>query len=583
VYILGVKSIGGIPSTALVGAQIVTVLNVNTFQYEVNVKAGETLVGGGNTVKIGRQAPFQLLFGTLIRNNIKEYNFIGKADKMERSFTINGYGKVTGNNDIAVTSIGYSNTDKDVSVAQAANKKVMDSVSNELKRIGIDDKDLQTDYSIYPDVQSYSTIIGRASPNSGSFGGAGTGSSNLASISLTLKDKEVRSATSYELADQIRRDLNAAEIPQLTINVSSPAGGPPAGAAFEAHISGDDLDVLTKIVSDLRPMLSSIPGAVNVDTSLKDSVPEYTFKLDPVALERNYLTAASVGSVLRTAISGIELTKIIKGEDEIKLIAIFHSSSIPDLASIQNLQVMNSRKQPVFLKDVSTIELKPAVNAITRIDQRRTVVLSSGADSTTNGPALLAAFQKSYASYQMPAGYSISYGGENEQNAESFASIVQAMIVAILLIVATLVIQFNSFRKALIVLVPIPLALIGVFIGMAIFDVSLGLPGLIGILALFGIVVKNSIILVDKINLNLKSGIPFDDAVADAGKSRLEAIFITSLCTIFGILPVTLSDEFWRALGGAVIFGLTLSSFLTLFLVPAFYLILMRKTEGVEE
>lgn len=90
-------------------------------------------------------------FGTLIRNNIKEYNFIGKADKMERSFTINGYGKVTGNNDIAVTSIGYSNTDKDVSVAQAANKKVMDSVSNELKRIGIDDKDLQTDYSIYPD------------------------------------------------------------------------------------------------------------------------------------------------------------------------------------------------------------------------------------------------------------------------------------------------------------------------------------------------------------------------------------------------------------------------------------------------
>lgn len=435
----------------------------------------------------------------------------------------------------------------------------------------------------YADVQSYSTIIGRASANSGSFGGAGTGSSNLASISLTLKDKDVRSATSYELADRIRRDLNEANIPDLTINVSSPAGGPPAGAAFEAHISGDDLDVLTKIVSDLRPMLSSIPGAVNIDTSLKDSVPEYTFKLDPVALERNYLTAVSVGSVLRTAISGVELTKIIKGEDEIKLIAIFDAASLPDLASIQNLQVMNSRRQPVFLKDVSAIELKPAVNAITRIDQRRTVVLSAGADSTTNGPALLAAFQKNFASYQMPTGYSISYGGENEQNAESFASIVRAMIIAILLIIATLVIQFNSFRKAVIVLVPIPLALIGVFVGMAVFDVSLGLPGLIGILALFGIVVKNSIILVDKINLNLKSGIPFEDAVADAGKSRLEAIFITSLCTIFGILPVTLSDEFWQALGGSVIFGLTLSSFLTLFLVPALYLILMRKTEGIEK
>lgn len=89
--------------------------------------------------------------GTLIRNNIRKYDTIGRSDKMERTITVNGYGKVTGNNDIAVTSIGYSNTDKDVSVAQAANKKVMDSIATELKRLGIDDKDLQTDYSIYPD------------------------------------------------------------------------------------------------------------------------------------------------------------------------------------------------------------------------------------------------------------------------------------------------------------------------------------------------------------------------------------------------------------------------------------------------
>ncbi len=89
--------------------------------------------------------------GTLIRNNIKKYDSIGQADRMERTITINGYGKVTGNNDIAVTSIGYSNTDKDVSVAQAANKKTMDSITTELTRMGIDPKDLQTDYTIYPD------------------------------------------------------------------------------------------------------------------------------------------------------------------------------------------------------------------------------------------------------------------------------------------------------------------------------------------------------------------------------------------------------------------------------------------------
>ncbi len=450
-------------------------------------------------------------------------------------------------------------------------------VGSNLDETNTKTKLIEEKISNYPDVLSYSTIIGQASPNSGSFGGSGTGSTNLSSLSLTLKEKKLRSMKSYELADAIRKDLETAAIPGLRINVSTPAGGPPAGAAFQAQISGDDLEVLTKIINDLRPTLAKVPGAINVDSSIKDSVPEYTFKLDPIALERNNLTAAYVGSVLRTAISDIEIAKIVKGEKEIKLIATFDKNSIPDLASIQNLQILNSFKEPVFLKDVSTIELKPAVNVITRIDQKRTVVLSAGADSSTNGPAILAEFQKQTASYNFPQGYSIFYGGENEQNTESVLSILRAMIIAIILIIATLVIQFNSFRKALIVLVPIPLALIGVFLGMAVFDVSIGLPALIGILALFGIVVKNAIILVDKITLNINSGIPFEEAVADAGKSRLEAIFITSLCTIFGILPVTLSDEFWQALGSSVIFGLTLSSFLTLFIVPAFYLILMKE------
>lgn len=440
------------------------------------------------------------------------------------------------------------------------------------KRVALVEKKLYA----YPDITSFTTTIGRGSPNSGMFGRAGTGTSNLASITITLKDKKERAEKSYILADRIRADLESAKVPGIDIQVAVQRGGPPAGSAFEARVRGEDFNTLRKIVADLRPTLASIPGVVNVNVSLKDSVPEYTFKLDQKRLEENYLTAAQVGFVLRTAVSGTELMKISREDKEVKLLATFDNASIPDLASIQNLQIVNTRNQPVYLRDVAQIELKPAVDVITRIDQKRTILLSAGADSTTNGQNILKEFQKRTASYNMPAGYSIIYGGENEQNAESLASVMRAMVIALVLIVATLVIQFNSFRKALIVLVPIPLALIGVFFGMAIFDVSLGLPGLIGVLALFGIVVKNSIILVDKININLRSGIPFEEAVVDAGKARLEAIFITSICTIFGILPVTLSDEFWRALGSAVIFGLVLSSFLTLFLVPAFYLIFVK-------
>jgi len=179
----------------------------------------------------------------------------------------------------------------------------------------------------------------------------------------------------------------------------------------------------------------------------------------------------------------------------------------------------------------------------------------------------------------MPEGYSIVYGGENEQNQESVYSILAAMVLAGILIISTLIVQFNSFKKALIVLLTIPLALIGIFFGLAIFRISLSFPGLIGLLALFGIVVKNAIILIDKINLNLRFGIPFEEAIIDAGKSRLEAIFITSICTILGLIPVTLSEETWTALGSAVIFGLTLSSFLTLFIVPTIFRMVIGEKE----
>jgi HAE1 family hydrophobic/amphiphilic exporter-1 len=288
-------------------------------------------------------------------------------------------------------------------------------------------------------------------------------------------------------------------------------------------------------------------------------------------MELYYLNAAYVGSILRTAISGTEVTKIVQEGKEIQVIARFSEDSLPRLEDIQNLQILNLAKQPVFVKDVIKTEVKPSVDTISRINQKRVVLLSAGVDAKTRPNAVLAEFQNRIASYKFPEGYEIFYGGENEQNTESVLSIITAMQVAMLLIIATLVIQFNSFKKALVVLVTIPLALIGVFFGLALTGLSLSFPGLIGVLALFGIVVKNAIILIDKINLNLKSGIEFDEAIIDAGKSRLEAIFITSICTIAGLIPITMSNELWRALGGSVIFGLLLSSFLTLFIVPMLF------------
>lgn len=431
----------------------------------------------------------------------------------------------------------------------------------------------------YNEISNFSSIVGNAGQVNSYSTGIGT-PSHKAQITIRLKDKNERKRKSYVISEDIRKDLSG--ITEAKIEIALPKAGPPSGSDFEARISGDDLQILDKIARDLEPYLSSIKGVISTDISLKDSSAEYTFTLDPTRLELYNLNAAYVGSTMRMAISGIEISTVVVGGDEIKVVARFDESKIKSLNDVENIQILNTRNQPVYLKDVAKIELKPSVESITRIDQKRTVLLSGNVGINNTPNAVVAEFKKEVGkNYKLPAGYEISYGGQNEENAESVTSIIRAMFIALLLIVSTLVIQFNSFKKPIIVLVTIPLALIGVFFGLALARLTLSFPGLIGIVALFGIVVKNAIILVDKINLNLKSGIPFQESIIDAGKSRLEAIVITSICTIIGIIPITLSNETWMALGGAVIFGLMLSSFLTLFIVPTLYMTFVKEDESV--
>lgn len=429
----------------------------------------------------------------------------------------------------------------------------------------------------YREIESFSTLVG-AQTGQDSFQ-VGSSSTHLSTIVVKLVPIKERDHKSYELTALLRQDFS--DINRAQVTVADVQGGPPSGAAFQANIYGEDLQTLNKIATDLKPLLSEIEGVNNPAISLKQSPADYTFTLDPAKMELLSLNAAYVGSYLRMAISGVEATTVLRAGKEIKVEARIDPAKLPDLTSVQNLQILNFKRQPVFIKDVAKVELKPSVETITRIDQKRVVLLTAGVSGTANPQMVLSEFQNKLAqkNYVLPKDYSIDYGGQNETNTQSVVSIIQAMAVAGLLIISTLIIQFNSFKKALIVLVTIPLALIGVFYGMALARVALSFPGLIGILALFGIVVKNAIILIDKINLNIKSGIPFRDAVVDAGKSRLEAIFITSVCTILGIIPITFSNETWISLGSAIIFGLMLSTFLTLFIVPTLYLTFVKENE----
>lgn len=428
----------------------------------------------------------------------------------------------------------------------------------------------------YPEIVNFSTVVGNAGVSQDGTGSTSGNASHLSGIVIKLSDKHDRQRTSSAIADALRDDFS--DIHDADIRVASQQGGPPSGAAFEARIAGDDLKTIDKIAHDLKGILATIPGTTNINSSLKNAPADYTFALDHDRLAFYGLDATSVGSALRMAISGVEVTTVLRDNKEISVNARFSEQSIPSLDDLRSIEFRNASGNTIRLGDISAIELKPSVDSITRIDQKRTALLSAGVSANVRPAEVLATFQEKVKnSYHLPDGYSITYGGENEQNQESVASILRALVIAIALIVATLIIQFNSVKQAAIVLTTLPLAMIGVFIGMAIFRISLSFPGLIGILALFGIVVKNAIILIDKMNLNWAHGLEHTEAIIDAGKSRIEAIFITSFATILGLIPITLSDALWRALGTAIIFGLAVSSFFTLLIIPVLSSMLIKK------
>ncbi|TSD02102.1 MAG: Uncharacterized protein Athens071425_121 [Parcubacteria group bacterium Athens0714_25] len=277
-----------------------------------------------------------------------------------------------------------------------------------------------------PDIVNFSTIVGNPGSTS-KIGEGGLNNSNTASITIKLTDPEDRNIKAYNIADEIRQSL--ADIQDATITVSTPSGGPPSGKAFQAQISGENLQTLDKIANDLKPLVDSISGTVNSDISLKDAPAEYTFILDSAKMELYDLNTGIVGSTLRTAISGTSVTTVIRENKDVEVIARFAKDKIPTLDAIRNLQILNAKNQPVFIKNVATVKLTPSVGSISRINQKRTVLLTADVSGTASSTEVVKEFQKKIAEdYSLPEGYEISYGGENEQNTESVLSIIRAIL-----------------------------------------------------------------------------------------------------------------------------------------------------------
>ncbi|MFZ2025982.1 MAG: efflux RND transporter permease subunit [Microgenomates group bacterium] len=396
--------------------------------------------------------------------------------------------------------------------------------------------------------------------------------SNAAVFTIHLTPEEKRSQKSMDIAQELRTRL--ATYQKGTLSVVEESSGPPAGADLQIKLTGDDLGVLDSYADTIVAHLKKQPGVANAEKSIRPGTSKLVFVPDYGILAENGLTIDSVGLWMRMYASGFTLDSVNfeKSTSSTKKDIIFHMTDDTATPSeLGALQIPTVTGASIPLSSLGSFVVKSNPTVITRENHTRTLSVSAsvlpGYSATVMGKEL-----ETFAdSLNLPSGYSWKTGGANEENQKSITSIVQSMAVAFILILVTMVLQFQSYRQALIVLLVIPLAVSSVFVVFALTGTPISFPALIGILSLFGIVVTNSMFIVDKININLEEGMPFKEAIADAGASRLEPIILTKLNTILGLLPITLSNPLWRGLGGAIISGILLASFIMLLFIPAVY------------
>lgn len=391
--------------------------------------------------------------------------------------------------------------------------------------------------------------------------------SNRARFTISLDKK--RNMTSIEIADLLREQF--AQYAKGTFNIIEESGGPPVGADVQIKLSGNDLGVLDTYADRVVEYMESQPGLTNVEKSIKPGVSKLVFEPSREKLVEYGLSVQDIAGWMRTFVSGLDIDETTITTNEKQNIVFRMNTDVQSPESLARLVIQTPRGK-VPLLELGTLELRTKPTSITREDGNRTLSVSASARQGFNIPDMSTALSE-YADtdLQLPSGYTWSTGGVNEENQASVNSILQAMVLAFILIFGTMVIQLSSFRKAFIVLLVIPLAMSGVFIIFALTGTPLSFPALIGVLALYGIVVNNSIVVVEKINQNLAIDMPFTTAIIDASASRLQPILFSSMTTIIGLFPITITDPLWRGLGGAIIAGLTFSGAVMLLFIPVVY------------
>lgn len=465
-------------------------------------------------------------------------------------------------------------------------------------------KVLEPDGKPNPIVESIisNVAVGASDPSSGDR----STQPNLGRVQVSFVEyAERKGVSTTPYLDSIRKVVKG--IPGAQISVAKEQNGPPTEPPINIEVSSENFDELTSTATALKSYLDSlqIPGVEELKLDIDLTNPEITLSINRQRAMTEGVSTAQIGQQIRTALFGLEVSKIKDGEDEYKIQLRNKELQRKSLSDLLNMKIVfrdisSGQVKSIPISSLVDVDYTSTYGSIKRKDVKRVITIFSNVLSGYTPTAVNQDIATAINNFNKKGpGVTIKQTGEGEQQAETGAFLGKALVIALMLILFILVLQFNSISKSVIILTEILFSIIGVILGFSItgMGISVVMTG-IGIVGLAGIVVKNAILVIDFADELRARGLKTKEAVIQAGKIRIIPVMLTALAAIFALLPlaigfninfVTMFSElnphiffggdsavFWKPLAWTIIFGLAFAFFMTLVMVPSMYLIAER-------
>jgi len=405
-----------------------------------------------------------------------------------------------------------------------------------------------------------------------------------AEVELALYNANERTMDSFVLADQIRQNV-AGRIPGAEIRVEAQSGlgilrrlfGSGEGQALQLELRGYDLDLADELAQNIKRIMERAPEIADVRTSRREGRPEQNLIVDREKIANLGLSVSQVAGVIQTNVGGSRAGSFREGGEEFPIVVRLQPEDRLSTLDLGNIAVRAGNGQIVPVSAVVRSERRRSPTTIERVDGQRVTYITANLQSGAALGDVIEKLQSQLREITLPDGFSLVFSGEYQEQQKARGDFTLSIIMALILIYMVMAAQFERFVDPLIVMVSVPLAIIGVVPTLLLTGTSLNIQSLMGIVMLIGIVVNNAIVLVDYINLlRREQNLKVAEAVIEAGRLRLRPIMMTASTTVLGMLPLAFGGgpggEIQAALARAVIGGLTVSTLITLVLIPAVYI-----------